>query len=269
MARKVVTLVDAKATTDGNGTVEGYASVFEDGPDSYGDVIAPGAYTATLPAFLKDGFVAWSHDWGMPVATPRAAKEDARGLYLTADFHSDPESQRARTVVTERIDRGLSMGLSIGYEAIQWEMRKVDQAVPTIWGGVTDMVRVLKEVKLYEVSLVTVPAQDSARVMDAKGMKYADQAGRVLADLEAFLVRVGDLAELRAGDGRGLSATKRADLEALGGRLEALVGLQARLSALLTGPAKADDGPALAELIRRAQAAGARARHELSTGVAR
>ena len=266
MARKVVALIEAKAGGDGGGSVEGYASVFDDGPDSYGDVIAPGAYKVTLPTFLKDGFVAWSHDWGMPVATPREAREDARGLYLVADFHSDPESQRARTVVTERIDRGLSMGLSIGYEAIQWEMRKVDQSVPTIWGGVTDMVRVLKEIRLYEVSLVTVPAQDSARVTDVKAMKYAEQAGRVLADLEAFLVRANDLAELRAGDGRGLSAAKRADLEALGERLAALAGLQSKLAALLAGP-PTDDGPELADLIRRAQAAGARARHELLMGV--
>lgn len=185
---KVLTLVEAKAESEGNGKLEGYGSVFGS-IDSYGDTIEPGAYAETIEPFLKDGFIAWGHDWANPVATPSAAREDTRGLFLVAEFHSHAEAQRARSITSERLARGKSMGLSIGYEALEWEFRKVDTPVRGPWGEYTDKVRVLKKIKLFEVSLVTVPAEPKAQVTGAKGAElkpFANEHACRLRDPDDF-----------------------------------------------------------------------------------
>jgi HK97 family phage prohead protease len=157
---KTLPLAEYKVLADGSGTFEGYASVFG-GVDSYGDTIDPGAYADTIPEFLHNGFLAWGHDWHDPIATPLSAYEDGKGLYITAQFHSHADAQRARVIAAERLERGKSMGLSIGYEALEWEMRKVDTAVRNEWGELTDKVRALKKIKLFEVSLVTADPSTS------------------------------------------------------------------------------------------------------------
>lgn len=109
-----------------------------------------------MPAFLKDGFGALNHEWGsLPIATISTAREDDRGLYVEGQFHSTPDAQAARTVVRERLERGKSVGMSIGYKVADDEFK--------------DGARHLKEVDLYEVSLVSVPANPEAQLVDIKG----------------------------------------------------------------------------------------------------
>lgn len=156
--RKILGLTDAVTTDDGAGSFMGYASRFGE-RDSVGDIVIRGAYTDTLPQFIQRGFIAWGHDWTIPVATIREASEDDQGLLLTADFHSDDVSQRARQITTERMARGKFMGLSIGYTTEAAED--------------TEAGRLLKRVTLYETSLVTVPALASAGVTSAKAVDEA------------------------------------------------------------------------------------------------
>ena len=73
------------SVTSDAGSFEGYGSVFGN-VDRVGDVVMPGAYTKTLPTFLRDGVIHWSHDFATPVAWPTAAYEDARGLFLAGTF---------------------------------------------------------------------------------------------------------------------------------------------------------------------------------------
>lgn len=195
---------------EGPGLVSGYGSVFG-GVDSYGDTIDPGAYAETIPEFLRDGFIAWGHSWDNPIATPVEAREDGRGLYISAQFHTHDEAQRARTITTERLARGKTMGLSIGYEAEAWEMRKVETPVRTPWGDFTDKVRALTKIKLFEVSLVTVPADSAARVSDAKGygLSYEDHSERVRVAVSEFLQRSRSGSDARLKEGRAISEARR------------------------------------------------------------
>lgn len=236
---KTLALTEAKVAGDGAGSVEGYCSVFG-GVDSYGDTIAPGAYTETLPAFLRDGFVAWGHDWNFPVAMPTTAYEDTRGLYLTASFHSDPEAQRARSIVAERLAGGKSMGLSIGYEALEYEYRKVDAPVRGQYGELTDKVRVLTKIKLYEVSLVTVPADEAARVTDAKGLglPFDDHSERVRVAVRELVERVKSGSDIREKEGRAISPQRRARVATMASLFRADAD---ELEALLREPQKAPD----------------------------
>lgn len=214
MERKVLGLTDPVTDDAGAGSFAGYASVFGD-LDSQGDIVVRGAYTKTLPQFLERGFIAWGHDWNTPVATIRDAVEDDRGLLITADFHSDDVSQRARRVTVERLGRGKFMGLSIGYQTRDAEM--------------TDNARLLKDIELFETSLVTVPALASAGVTDAKAAAPADW----LDAAEAWLTLER---ECKAGQPQ-LSASRRERLSSL---RSALNDLGAELDALLEETAPRD-----------------------------
>lgn len=81
------------------------------------DVFFPGAFSSkVLKDFLSSGFVTTGHDWtAMPVAMPKLAKEDGNQLYTEAIFHNTPRAQEARTVAMERLQNGLTMGLSVGF----------------------------------------------------------------------------------------------------------------------------------------------------------
>ena len=226
---KVRPLADLKVLDAGAGGFTGYGSVFGE-LDSEGDVVAEGAYAQTLDQFVERGFIAWGHDWAQPVATIKAAREDARGLFLEAEFHSDPQSQVARTRTAERLARGKFMGLSIGYLPLEFDR--------------TEKGRVLTRIELFETSLVTVPALASAGVLNAKAvdgkagrrLSAASQA-RIREAMETLRELLGDGVESLPDDpeaeGEGAEPVTEADaLRAAGERLATeLSGYAARLGA--------------------------------------
>lgn len=165
MLRKACTLSDLKLLEEGSGGFSGYASTTGN-KDLAGEIVCKGAFDKHLEKFLAEGFGAVGHDWaGLPVATPRSAHEDAKGLFTEFDFHSTDEAQKARTYVRERQERGKSVGLSIGYTLRDSEHTKAG--------------RLLKEIELHEVSIVTVPCNPQAQatgVKDAKAVYLGDYA---------------------------------------------------------------------------------------------
>lgn len=165
---KTLGLSDATFADDGPGSFTGYASLWGI-KDSQGDIVVKGAYTRTLNQFVERGFIAWGHNWDEPVATIREAREDAKGLFLDAEFHSDPASQTARTRTLERVERGKFMGLSIGYAVAEGGSERTKDA------------RLLTDLTLYETSLVTVPALAPAGVTSAKAY-YGGMAGGMDAE---------------------------------------------------------------------------------------
>lgn len=156
--------LDLKAEGD-EGVIVGYGSVFGN-VDSWGDIIAPGAFRATLADRMPK--MLWQHDMDAPIGKWEEAREDDRGLFL-----------RGRLMVTlakareayEMVKGGIIDGLSIGYRTRDYEM-----------DGQT---RRLKAVDLYEVSLVTIPANDLATIT---GVKAEDMTER---DFEEMLRRQG------------------------------------------------------------------------------
>jgi hypothetical protein len=85
--------------------------------DLYGDVIFPGAFGKCLAPFLRRGFVPMDHEWHWSalVGFPTLAEERGNKLYSEFTFHSDGQSQDARTKCRERMAAGLEVGLSIGF----------------------------------------------------------------------------------------------------------------------------------------------------------
>jgi len=154
LKRLVVSDAKVKIAEDGTGTFSGYGSVFGN-LDAANERVVAGAFSNCIDRFVKDGWIAVSHEWGdLPIATVDSAIEDEFGLFITGTFHSTPAAQEARTVCIERLARGKTVGLSIGYFVIK--------STPN--NGVLDLL----ELDLREVSIVNAPCNRMAGVVEAK-----------------------------------------------------------------------------------------------------
>lgn len=226
-----------KLANDGHGFITGYASTFGNF-DDVGERVVKGAFLPSLLSFMTDGFVAVGHDWSsLPIATPVEASEDDHGLFVKAEFHSTADAQDARTVIRERLERGKSVKLSIGYEVIDDER--------------TQEGRLLKNIKLHEWSYVTVPANSMAAVTDAKGqprfgLPLDTHVDAVLSSAEALLDRL----QKRLHDWKYGAALSRARAEKLTSLMGSLLELHTQLKELLAeAQPKADPEKAKALLI--------------------
>ncbi|MGV2296821.1 HK97 family phage prohead protease [Morganella morganii] len=144
-----------KSVTE-TGEFEGYGSVFGV-KDSYSDIVVPGAFQASLSEWREKGglpAMLWQHQISEPVGVYTEMREDDTGLYVKGRLliEDDPLSKRAHA----HLKAGSLSGLSIGYILKDWEYDRSKGAF------------LLKEIDLWEVSLVTFPSNDEARVSDVK-----------------------------------------------------------------------------------------------------
>ncbi len=137
-----ITVSDIAST----GIIEGYAAIFGD-PDRGGDVIAPGAFSATLARRATSVKLLWQHDPAQPIGFWDSITEDARGLRVKGRLLTDIQRGAEAAALLEA---GVLDGLSIGYRAI-----KSDRRGPH---------RHLTEIDLWEISLVTFPMNANARL---------------------------------------------------------------------------------------------------------
>ena len=144
-----------------NMTFSGYGAVFGN-VDSYGDVIQAGAFAATLRHMKTTGIWAamlLQHGgWGInaddmnPIGIWTSLEEDEKGLKVEGKLAGTPRGIEMYTLMKMK-PRPAIDGLSIGYTPIRWKNR-VNADEPR---------RTLEEVKLWEISPVTFPANDQAR----------------------------------------------------------------------------------------------------------
>lgn len=135
--------------SDGH-VVEGYASLFGKA-DQGGDVVRPGAYAASLKRLAARQArvkMLWQHDPGQPIGIWDEVREDATGLWVKGRIL--PEVAKGREAVA-LLAAGAIDGLSIGYRTVKAERDGKGQ-------------RLLSELELWEVSLVTFPMLPEARV---------------------------------------------------------------------------------------------------------
>ena len=148
--------------TDGQ-VVEGYASLFGK-RDQGGDTVQAGAYGASLQALAAQGRrvkMLWQHDPGQPIGVWEEVREDAKGLYVKGRILTEVERGREAAAL---LSAGAIDGLSIGYRTLRAERDAKGQ-------------RLLAEVELWEVSLVTFPMLAEARVsVKADNTDWQDMA---------------------------------------------------------------------------------------------
>ncbi len=150
------------------GQLSGYGSVFGV-EDWYSDIVMPGAFTRSLKERMPR--LLWQHDTRQPIGVWTSAKEDEKGLYLEGQLAL--KTQRGAEAY-ELLKMGALDGLSIGFstKVAEYDDKK--------------HVRKLLDVELFEVSPVTFPANEGARVDSVKTLDPHN-----IRDLEAVLREAG------------------------------------------------------------------------------
>ncbi len=159
MLQQLATKLDLKKLSD-DGTFEGYGSVFNN-VDSTQDKVAPGAFRNTLkdkgPSGVK---MLFQHDPSMPIGVWEEMKEDDHGLYCKGKLLTKVQ-KGAETL--ELVRAGVVDGLSIGFRTVK-----------STWEDGVDY-RTLNEVDLWEISVVTFPANPRARIDNVKSLRDAEK----------------------------------------------------------------------------------------------
>lgn len=179
-----------------DGVVEGYGSVFGV-RDNYDDVIAAGAFDASLKGHRAAGSMPamlWQHNPSEPIGVWTEMAEDAKGLRIKGQLALDTTRGKEAHAL---LKLGALNGLSIGFMSKQWAYDRETE------------VRTLTEIDLWEVSLVTFPANQKARVTNVKSApddivapkdaeRILRKAGFSKADATAIVARVMRLGEQRS-----------------------------------------------------------------------
>ena len=179
----------------GTGSIEGYASTWIRKPDSYGDVVAKGAFAKTLKERWNGGkgipFL-WAHQMDnlKSFIGTADADEDDHGLHFVAAFDDTEEAQKVRQLYKD----GRLRKFSFAYDV-------KDAGTVTLEDGTK--ANELRELDLYEISAVTVPANDDAGIVDVKSGRRNSKAdeGKIRQAIELLQDVLGELNEEEPTEG--------------------------------------------------------------------
>ena len=107
-----------EAKADEAGTISGYFSTYDRDPDSYGDVVAPGAFNDTIEARKASGHpfpLCWNHDLNMIIGAVDTIEETEKGPLMTAHFFDTPLAQEKRELVRS----GVVYQFSFAYDIVK------------------------------------------------------------------------------------------------------------------------------------------------------
>ena len=171
-AAPVGELIDADEKA---GIIKGYGSYFGN-KDSDNDVIVKGAYKKTIAENGERVKYLYQHDMNQPIGKMTELYEDEKGLVFVAEI---AKTQMGMDVV-ELMKSGVITENSVGIMPIQKE-NKGDY-------------REIKEVKLYEISAVTLAANDQAKILDVKGNIDVEKLSKRYDNLSK-LIRKGSISD--------------------------------------------------------------------------
>ena len=152
-------IVEVKAGE--NGSITGYASTWTREPDSYGDVVAKGAFEECIAKIKEEGRVLpllYDHqefDLNSFIGKAYDFEEDDHGLLFHADFDDTKEGQRARELAKD----GRLCKFSFAYDVIESAEITLDDGRKA---------NELRKLNLFEVSLVMYPANDDTSIVEVK-----------------------------------------------------------------------------------------------------
>lgn len=135
-----------------NTIISGYASVFGV-VDSYNDVILPGAFNEARESDVK---LLWQHDALKPIGVLTSLYEDQHGLKIEAEINN---STITGFEASQLVKQQALKGLSIGFTIKSSDYNEVGQ-------------RVISEVNLMEISIVTFPANSLAEIQSFKNQQF-------------------------------------------------------------------------------------------------
>lgn len=142
------------------GTISGYFSTYDRIPDSYGDVIAKGAFTETIRKRKESGHpfpLCWNHDLNQIIGSvdPDDIEDTDKGPLMKASFFNTQLAQEKREIVKS----GVVYQFSFAYDVLEAGPVELENGVKAYE---------LKKLELFEVSIVPVPANPRAEITDIK-----------------------------------------------------------------------------------------------------
>ena len=145
---------------DDSGKISGYFATYDRIPDSYGDVIAKGAFTETIAKRKESGHpfpLCWGHDLNQIIGAvyPEDIEETEKGPLMTASFFNSPLAQEKREIVKS----GVVYQFSFAYDILDAEIVTLEDGTKA---------QELRKLDLFEVSIVPIPANPRAEVTDIK-----------------------------------------------------------------------------------------------------
>ena len=174
------------------GKISGYFSTYDRIPDSYGDVVAKGAFAETIQKRKESGHpfpLCWNHDLNQIIGAiyPEDIIDDDHGPHMDASFFNGPLAQEKREIVKS----GVVYQFSFAYEIL-------DAGPVTLEDGTK--ANELRKLELFEVSIVPVPANPRAEVTDIKAgrrnsQKDADAIREAITLLQGVLGELEDIEE--------------------------------------------------------------------------
>ena len=154
------------------GKVAGFFSTYDKTPDSYGDIIEPGAFTETLEKRKATGHpfpLCLNHDFSDVIGACDSIEEKEKGPFVEASLFDTGRAQEVRTWLKS----GAIYQFSFAYDVLQ-------RRDPTEEEKKAGIMNVLQKIELFEISVVTVPANQNAVVTDVKSISAEELADGVI-----------------------------------------------------------------------------------------
>ena len=142
------------------GTISGYFSTYDRIPDSYGDVIAKGAFTETIAKRKESGHpfpLCWNHDLNIIIGSvdPADIEDTDKGPLMMAKFFNSELAQEKREIVKS----GVVFQFSYAYDILEAGPVELEDGVKA---------NELRKLDLFEISIVPIPANQNAVMTDIK-----------------------------------------------------------------------------------------------------
>lgn len=150
------------------GAISGYFSTYDRIPDSYGDVIAKGAFTETIAKRKESGHpfpLCYNHDLNQIIGSvdPNDIEDTDKGPLMKASFFGSALAQEKRELVKE----GVIFQFSFAYDVLEAGLTTLDDGTKA---------NELRKLDLFEVSLVPIPANQRAVMTDVKAGRRNSKA---------------------------------------------------------------------------------------------
>lgn len=164
-----------------NGIICGYFSTYEKTPDSYGDIITPGAFTKTIEKRKESGHpfpLCFNHDFSSIIGAVKNIEDTDKGVYIEAEFLDTQLAQDVRKMLKS----GAIYQFSFAYDVIEAHKPNEEEKA----AGVTN---VLDELEVFEISVVTVPANQNAVATEIKSADLETKQGKRNAKADEDTIR--------------------------------------------------------------------------------
>ena len=166
---------ELKAKEDETGMIAGFFSTYDEEPDSYGDIIRPGAFAETIKKRTESGHpfpLCFNHDFSKVIGAVDKIEDTEKGPYIEAHFLDTALAQDVRKMLKS----GAIYQFSFAYDVLGAREPDEDEKKK----GITN---VLTKLEVFEISVVTVPANQNAVATEVKsGRRNSQKDENVITD---------------------------------------------------------------------------------------